>query len=250
MKYESIVVRTTQKVARTITKTDAYLRANTPQMRLWFVIPLFIFCFYFFAAFFSLGTGGRHSAHDYTYDGRILEEAVLKLEYLTILTERYVKKGGDLPRGEVEINSAFHTFRESAAASEDFADYIRSLVEGAPQFKLQTGHFYKEPDAVPNGAPLPENIFSRLAMRMLDADEENNLHFSPYPKPADPTIYSFFKRQGDAIYVGIRAQKISKRKGFQEFLRVIVSMMEGEYFQDFDETPYDSGPVLIKKICL
>ena len=208
-----------------------------------------------------LPTGGLHP---YSFDDNAIEDIVLKLEYLVILTREYLQYDGELPREELEIGSVFRTFRNFTGRDGNYEDYLMSMTKNEPVWKIPKSPVNEDNPIITTGATLPSgDIITRLAIRLVNSEEnntyfeDNEIYFSEDSLKIDINnryfwrdyflsggIYCFFQESGDDVYIGVRTQRIIYRKGFQEFLRVIVAMMEGEYFQATDGTPYDKGPVL------
>ncbi|MDR1916242.1 MAG: hypothetical protein LBQ58_06695 [Synergistaceae bacterium] len=190
----------------------------------------------------------------YYYEADEIESIILKLEYLGILASNYTKKTGIVPSGKADLNVIFHEFRKKGATEWDFADYIYGLAEKRGDkysnddiLAIMAAHLINYPDT--KYYNYRGIIPSKMTAKDIPYVEDD------FIKLYNNIDYCFFKKGHDYpsdnfLYIGIKSPKIISTKGYQEFLRVIVSMKDKRYFQDFSETPYENGQILITKITI
>ena len=255
--YQSRVIIICKVIYKNLRLLDLYLRSTTKHLSLsrLLIIVILLFWYFFPSTTGPHPVGGRDPKN---FDENVIEDIVLKLEYLVILTREYVNHGGNLPREELEISSAFQFFRTYLGKDNNFEDYIMSLTKEMQDCKIRNS----DNSTIEEIQPRTDDVITRLAIRLVNSDSREfflSEYLADIPRrnfflygynPRIRDVYCFFQESGDAIYVGVSTQRIIIGAGSQEFLLVITAMLEGEYFQDFDGTPYAQGPVLIKKISL
>ena len=206
------------------------------------------------AAIGSLMTGmfllGSVPPDPYRFNAQEVISVVLRLEYLTHLTQTFVEKGGQLPPEEKRVPEAIKYFKESIDIDEDFVDFLRSLSLSTTEkdpLNTMVAHIVAAGPLFLGGAVVDDPV------EALQNRTEESFDFSR--NDDNYRDYCFFERRKELdgtenIFIAARSNLLTRIAGNEAFLLVIVSAMDGRYFQDFEGTPYQEGPVVIMKINL
>jgi len=196
--------------------------------------------------------GGGGLSDPYRFNSQEVISVILRLEYLTHLTQTFVEKGGQLPPEEKRVPEAIKYFRESIDIDEDFVDYLRSLSLSTTEkdpLNTMVAHIAADADS-----PFWRRVtIVDDPVEALQNRTEESFDFSR--NDDNYRDYCFFERRKELdgtenIFIAARSNLLTRIAGNEAFLLVIVSAMDGRYFQDFEGTPYQEGPIVIMKINL
>lgn len=195
-----------------------------------------------------------HENQDYALqvDSDEIHAMFLSLDYLKSLIFDYIQTTRSIPYGKLDLRSSFHFFNKigSADVEKNFVDYVRNkaaaslhddddLTAAIAKYTLSSDETLWR---------LPRQIGDDFYKKLMHSYVFFGITQTP-PHPGDTLRVEINpgnkkNRSGNILFIGINSSLFLHRDN-QYYTKIISSMKDGYYFQDFNGTPYERGSNII-----
>jgi hypothetical protein len=163
----------------------------------------------------------------------------IKIEYITYLSEHYVKATGMIPGGKMSFRDASMWFINIGnelninELTQTPYDFLNSKINNVNN----------------------EDLISILALRYSYSKTRSQTDVNNFIFNFKGDEFCFFEDVVQAkerfLYIGFKLNQdllMLKKQPSQEYTEVLVAMREGHYFKDSAGTPYDNGDMIMIRI--